>query len=264
MTFDIDATARRLLDQRAAGRPVPNPPPAARLPDLAAGYAVQGAMERILLTEQGRRRVGWKVAATGASARAQLGITEPFFGRLYDHQVAPSPAMLPASALWRAHEPEIALRIARDLDPRDAPFDTAAIAAATDAVLPAFEIIGTPFEPWRDVGAPMLIADNAAFGFWVMGAAITDWRGLDLLDAPVRLLIDGVEVGTGRGANVGGGPLGVAAWLANAMAAQGLGLRAGDFVTTGSVTAPVPVAAGQRVRAIYDGLGEIAVDIAPA
>lgn len=264
MTLDVDAAARRLLDQRAAAVPVPNPPPAARLPDLAAGYAAQHAMDRILVAERGHRRLGWKIGATGAGARAQLGIAEPFFGRLYDHLALPSGASLPWNPLWRAHEPEIALRLGRDLDPRDAPFDAAAIAAATEAVLPAIEIIGTVFDPWREAGAPMLIADNAVFGFWVMGTPVTDWRGLDLLDAPVRLLIDGAEVATGRGGSIEGGALGATAWLANAMARQGLGLRAGDHITTGSVTTPVPAAAGQRVRAVFDGLGEVALDIAAA
>jgi len=54
---------------------------------------------------------------------------------------------------------------------------------------------------------------------------------------------------------VDGGAFGAAAWLANALAAEGRALRAGAFVITGSVTPPVPVRARQSVRADFGPLG---------
>ena len=63
----------------------------------------------------------------------------------------------------RVHEPEIAIEIGRGLMLSEAPFDAAAIEAATRAVLPAIEIIGTYFDPWAKAGAPNLASDNAAF-----------------------------------------------------------------------------------------------------
>ena len=57
--------------------------------------------------------------------------------------------------------------------------------------------------------------------------------------------------------NVDGGAFGAAAELANTLAARGRRLAAGDFITTGSVTTPVPVVAGQAVVADFGPLGRV-------
>jgi 2-keto-4-pentenoate hydratase len=167
----------------------------------------------------------------------------------------------PLPGFFRLHEAEIAIEIARDLPPGEAPFDAAAIEAATAAVLPGIEIVGTRLEPWERAGAPLIVADNAAHGFWVHGAAVRDWSGIDLMDGPVSLAVDGEVRATGRGPDVDGGPFGAAAWLANELAARGRWLRAGEFVTTGTLVPPVPVGPGQHVRADFGPLGTVEVRI---
>lgn len=247
--------AALLLEQRERGTPVALP--AARPADMTAAYRIQDA-SAALLAARGWRAIGYKVAGTNPVARAQLCIAEPFHGRLYDRLAQPSPARLAARpGFHRVHEAEIAIRLGRDLDPAGAPFGAAALRAATDAVLPAIELIGTVFTPWTEAGAPLLAADNAAFGHWVFGAPAADWRDLDLMELEARLLIDGVVAASGKGRNVDGGAFGAAAWLATTLAAAGRGLRAGDLVTTGSVTPPVPVRAGQSVRAEFGPLGAV-------
>ena len=54
--------------------------------------------------------------------------------------------------------------------------------------------------------------------------------GLDLLDGPVSLSVNGAVKATGKGRNVDDGAFGAAAWLANVLAAKGRGLKAGDFI----------------------------------
>ena len=155
------------------------------------------------------------------------------------------------------HEPKIAIQIDRDFDPAQAPFSAEQIEAATRVVLPAIEIIGTPFEPWAQAGAPNLASDNAAFGYWIMGAPVRDWSRMDLLDDAAMLTINGEVKATGKGRNVDDGAFGATAWLANALAARGRGLKAGEYITTGSVTPPVPVAPGQHVVADFGPLGKV-------
>jgi 2-keto-4-pentenoate hydratase len=262
-TMTPDEAAALLLRHRDEARALPVPPPALRLASLPRGYAAQDALDG-LLRGRGQRVVGWKIAGTNAAARAHLRIDAPFMGRLHDATSAPSGAVLPARpGFFRVHEPEIALLIGRDLTPADAPFDAAAVEAATAAVLPAIELIGTWFDPWAEAGAPALAADNAAHGFWVHGAPVRDWSGIDLLDGPVVLRVDGEERARGAGRNVDGGPFAATAWLANALAAEGRALRAGDQVTTGTVTPPVPVLPGQRVEADFGPLGRVALTMAP-
>jgi 2-keto-4-pentenoate hydratase len=260
----VERQARRLLDHRAHGTPNPVPPASERLADFPLAYAIQDAGDTILRVERGFTPIGYKIAASNQVARDHLGIDTPFHGRLYQQMVSPSPATVAFVAdFFKAYEPEIGLQIGRDLDPGTAPFDAAMIKAATAAVLPAIELVGSWFVPWTEAGAPNLISDNAAFAHWIMGEAIRDWSGLDLLDAPIALHVNGVLRGTGAGRNVDGGAFGATAWLANALAAKGYGLRAGDYITTGIVMPPVAVAAGDQVVAEFGPLGRIHLRMSP-
>ena len=46
-------------------------------------------------------------------------------------------------------------------------------------------------------------------------------------------------------------------WLANTVGARGVELEAGQVILPGSVTASVPVAAGDTVTATFAGLGRV-------
>jgi 2-oxo-3-hexenedioate decarboxylase/2-keto-4-pentenoate hydratase len=70
------------------------------------------------------------------------------------------------------------------------------------------------------------------------------------------MLINGVEVGRGVGADILGHPLDALAWLADNMASRGRALKAGEFVTLGSLVATNWVAAGDEVLIEVEGLGE--------
>lgn len=254
---EITGRARKLLDHRFRRIANQVPPEADRLADMNMAYAIQDAGDAILRSEHGYKPIGYKIAGTNPASRAHLKISAPFHGRLYDKLTTTSPAALGDIPFLRVHEPEIAIQIDRDLDPAQAPFSAEQIEAATRAVLPAIEIIGTPFEPWAQAGAPNLASDNAAFGYWIMGAPVRDWSRMDLLDGAVTLTINGEVKATGKGRNVDDGAFGATAWLANALAAKGRGLKAGEYITTGSVTPPIPVASGQHVVADFGPLGRV-------
>lgn len=259
---DIEATARRLLDHRDRRIAIPVSGVEPTVGDMNEAYAIQDAADAILRREKGHVAIGYKIAGTNPASRAHLKIDAPFYGRLYDRMMSPSPTRISfVPDFFRVHEPEIALEIGRDLDPGQAPFDAAAVAAVTRAARPAIEIIGTHFTPWTKAGAPNLASDNAAFGHWIVGAPVREWSRLDLLDGPVSLAINGEIKATGKGRNVDGGAFAATAWLATALAARGRGLKAGDFVTTGSVTSPVSVEEGQKVVADFGDLGRVEVSL---
>jgi 2-keto-4-pentenoate hydratase len=259
----IQERAREMLDHRARGIAHPPQPEGARFEDIETAYLIQHAGDRILREEKGYQRIGYKIAAPNAGARQLLGVAEPFFGRIYDRTASRSPAELPPGAgFFHVYEPEIALQMGADLDPGQAPYDAATIEAKTRAVLPAIEIIGTYFSPWNGVGGANLISDNAALGHWVFGAPVEDWSGIDLMEGAASITINGEERARGKGANVDGGVFGATAWLANALARRGLTLKAGDYVTAGSVTAPQPANPGEHVIADLGALGRVEVRVA--
>ena len=80
---------------------------------------------------------------------------------------------------------------------------------------------------------------------------------LGLIGCVVR--VAGEVVMTAAGAAVMGHPAASVAWLANQLAAEEEGLRAGQLVFSGGVTAPVPVVAGGSVTFQFGGLGAIEV-----
>lgn len=265
MTAEQATEAARILqDHRRRVVPLAALPEGCRPATLEDGYAIQAALIELRLRDDGARRIGWKIGATNAFARELLGVAEPFFGVLLSTMTIAAPSgaaveVVAAGMFQRVVEPEIALLIGADLDPEDAPFDAAAIRAAVDAVLPAIEIVDTPLAAGLKAGGPALIGDDGSHGLWVPGAAFDGWRDLDLIEHRVTLSIDGALVREGRGGNVEGGPFAATAWLANTLAARGTGLKAGDYVTTGTTTQPAPAVAGQRVLADFGRLGHVAL-----
>ena len=107
------------------------------------------------------------------------------------------------------------------------------------------------------MGTATLIADDFFGAGCLLGAPVVEWRDLDLGAATGRLLVDGVEIGRGRGADVMGHPFKALAWLANNLAARGRMLRRGDIVLTGSLVRVHYPAPGETVDIVIDGLGEV-------
>jgi 2-keto-4-pentenoate hydratase len=130
------------------------------------------------------------------------------------------------------------------------------VLAATRYVLPALEIIDSRIADWR-ITLVDTIADNASSGGLVLGGTPTPVTGIDLALVGCVFRKNGRIVQTGAGAAVLGSPLHAATWLANTLTARGVELAAGHVILTGSVTAAVPVAAGDTVNATFDRLGSV-------
>jgi 2-keto-4-pentenoate hydratase len=154
-------------------------------------------------------------------------------------------------------ECEIAVRLDRDLPPSAAPFTADKVAEAIEAYLPAIEIVDERYERWETMGAPTLIADDFFAAGCVLGNPVAREAAPDLLGVVGRALINGVEAGTGTGADVLGHPHHALAWLANHLAEEGRGLHAGQFVLTGSLVKTVWLTTGDRVTMELEGLGRV-------
>jgi 2-keto-4-pentenoate hydratase len=74
--------------------------------------------------------------------------------------------------------------------------------------------------------------------------------------------INGRETGRGKGGDIMGHPLAALAWLANLRASEGQHLKAGEFVTLGSIVGSQRVAPGDRVEIEIEKLGRLGLAIA--
>jgi 2-keto-4-pentenoate hydratase len=256
----VKAAASTLLDHRARKATLDALPAGEKPEALADGYAIQ---EQVIAARvaDGAATIGYKIGATNAGARELLGLPDMFWGVLLSNMTTESPSSFPGSELYiRVIEPEIALRFSAPLDGTKGPVSEADVIAACDAVLPAIEIVDTPFGAgWTKAGGASLIADDGAHGAWIMGQPVDGAKDTNLLDLAVTLKAGDETVREGKGGNVEGGPFAVTAWLVNEIAKHGKSIKAGDYVTTGSTTAPYPAQPDETVVADYGPLGTVTV-----
>jgi 2-keto-4-pentenoate hydratase len=215
------------------------------------GYEIQDAfLERRL--GDGGVPVGYKVGFTSEATRSELAVDAPTYGRVLADTVREDRRFDADALVDPRVEPEIALLLGSELSP---PVSRHDVVAATRLVAPAVEVVDSRVRDWT-LTAPTAVADNSLAARLLLGDRPTT-GDVDLAREGVELLVDGERRATGTGAAVLGHPADAVAWLADALSARGDALRAGDVVTTGSITEPVPVASGETVVARFSSLGTV-------
>ncbi len=159
-------------------------------------------------------------------------------------------------------EAEIAVKIAHDLPPRDAPYAPDDILAAIASAHPAIEVLQSRFVDPAQVDPLSGLADSLAHFGLVIGPAIAGWQSVDLAAEQVALIVNGAEMKRCTG-NPAGDMMRLLAWLANQGAHWAGGLRAGQYVTTGSWTAKDFVTPGAEVRVAFNHAGEAVMRFSP-
>ncbi|MDB5608296.1 MAG: hydratase [Bradyrhizobium sp.] len=230
--------------------------------DEAEGYQVQRAVHDLLLPQFGAT-VGYKIGCTSAVMQQYLNIPHPCGGGVFAKGVHDSGVSLRHGDFVRVGvECEIAVRLGRDLPPSAAPFTAESVAQAIEAYHPAIEIVDERYVDWQTIGAPTLVADDFYAAGCVLGKPVARSAAPDLLEVVGRAIINGAEVSRGTGADVLGHPHNPLAWLANHLADEGRGLRAGQIVLTGSLVKTIWLNAGDTVEMDLSGLGAVNVTFA--
>ena len=226
------------------------------------GYRVQRRANALLEAHLGPR-VGHKIGGTTEPMRRYLNVPEPMAGEVFGHQLHPDGATVRRADFVRLGvETEIAVRLARDLPPRAAPYARADAAEAVAEVMPAIELVDDRYEDFAAIAAPTLIADNAFDAGSLLGSPFPGWRRLDLANLAARTSRAGALVAEGRSDALLGHPMDALAWLATHRSSLGLGLAAGSFVSLGSIT-PVQWMDGPAVwRIEVEALGVVTVAVA--
>lgn len=225
--------------------------------DEAEGYRVQRALHDLMHPQTGSL-VGYKIGCTSPVMQRYLDIPHPCGGGVFAKGVHDSGARLKASDYIRVGvECEIAVKLARNIAPTEAPFTAEWVAEAIEAYYPAIEIVDDRYVKWETMGAPTLVADDFFAAGCVLGKAVRRTTAPDLLHVVGRAIVNGKEVGSGTGADVLGHPHNALAWLANHLAAEGRGLHAGQIVLTGSLVKTIWLDAGDSVRMELEGLGTV-------
>lgn len=245
---DIQNVARVLLEARASGQPLQPEAsePAPRSTEDA--YAVHAELMREL-GEIG----GWKIGAPSAQA-------DSMYAPLPAAGLHASPARLPASTHpLRGIEVEVAFILGSDLPARPKPYALEEIVAAVHSVVPVIEEVESRLRDRGQAGPMWALADLQSHGALISGTPIPGWLGLKTESLHVRLCFDDAVIIDRECHNRGGDPLVQLQRLANSVGPRYGGLKAGQIVTTGSLTGLDTAPAGARVRAELEGLGEVSL-----
>jgi 2-keto-4-pentenoate hydratase len=254
----ITAAAALLAEHRIERRPLAELPADCRPRTEDETYAIQDAMNRLLASRNIGVIAGYKIGCTTPVMQQYMGIDHPGAGAILAPTVHDSPADLAfADYVAIGVEGEIAIRLAADLPPAGAPYDRDAIFAAIERCCTAIELVDARYVDYRSLDTWTMVADNFFNAGCILGTPVANWRGIDMTAVTGRMTVNGRVAGEGRGANVMGHPFDAAVWLANTMARRGLGLKAGEWVMTGSIVETQWLEQGDAVAFEIDALGGV-------
>jgi 2-oxo-3-hexenedioate decarboxylase len=261
MTIDANAVAQELIDAYEAGDLLPRPLSSRAGFDLATAYAVEAELVR-RRRAGGRTVVGRKVAFGNHAALEKLRLKTVAWASMYDDTVhtASEVEVTPVPFTYAPKlEPEIVFKLRAPISGNTA--DPVAVLTAVEWLSLGYEIVDCPFPEWQFKPQDLV----AAFGFHaglVLGAPtmVTDANVASLAaqlgEFKLKLFKNDNFVEEGSGKNVFRNPALCLGELANAIAntPSAEPLRAGELVSTGSLTTPMLIAPGETWRAEPEGL----------
>ena len=256
----IDRAAETIAENRLNRTRLDTLPAGIRPGDLNDAYAVQ-ERHNVILGERGLGDlVGYKIGCTTPVMQEYMNIHEPAFGAVFDSTVHRNHADLVfADHVNPGIETEIAVSLASDMPAADGPYTRDSVRDAVAAVMISIELVEARYRDYRELDTPTMAADNFFNAAVILGDPVIDWRDMDLAAAEGTILLNGELLGTGLGSLIMGHPLEALAWLANRLAERGRHLKAGEFVTLGSVIATHWVSQGDRIDHSIPGLGSVSV-----
>jgi len=248
----LRSLADLLLDARRTGKTIDALPEHLVPSSMEEAYFVQDEM----MTAYGEVG-GYKVGAASPDA-------EPFFAPMPLIWMAASGSTLvnPMHRL-RILEGEIAFHFAQDLPARAVRYTNEEIAAAISSAHAIIEVLESAYtEPGKQ---PRLAvsADMQFHGAFVHGPAIENWQSVDWAKESVELAVDGVIREERTGSNPGGTDLmRLLSWVVNEGAKRTGGVRAGQWITTGSWTGNTPTTPGAEASVRFTSSGSVKLSFA--
>ncbi len=227
-----------------------------RYTDITLEQAYQISLQFLRRREAaGQKLIGKKIGVTSKAVQDMLNVHQPDFGFLTDAMEVPdgsSVSMREHRLVQPRAEGEIAFILSADLN---GPGVTASdIMAATQYVVPCFEIVDSRIRDWK-IAIEDTVADNASCGVFALSGDRVAPRSVDLARVELTMIKNGEPAGSGLGSAVQGHPCEAVAWLANTLGKLGIPFRKGEIILSGALAPLVPVVAGDRIEMTITGLG---------
>ena len=198
---------------------------------------------------------GWKVGAPDAEAA-------PAFAPMPKVWISRSGSVV-RGLRYRGIEAEVAFYLGKDLPHRATAYTREEIGAAIASCHPAIEVLESAFEDPAKVDRLSMVGDLQMHGGFVYGPAYQEWASIDFAREGVMLAVDGVVRVEKTGGNTAGDLLRLLPWLASEGGARTGGLKAGQWITTGSWMGNTPAEKHSTVDVQFATLGRVEVRFEP-
>jgi len=262
MTLLQQTIARELLDAADRGATISSI--TTRHPEFGWDDAYRAlAAVHAMRAARGEVMVGRKIGFTNRNLWPVYGATSPIWAPVYRHTMTDAPGARATVSLAKAVQPKIEPEIAFCLrSPVPAGLtDPVAVLGHVEWMAPTFEVVHCHFADWRFTPAESA-ADAALHYHLVVGPRVPvdgDLATLarELQECRVALYRDNETMDLGTGANALGHPALALAFLADIVAQQPYlpPLAAGEIITTGTLTAALPIKPGEIWSSGFVGIG---------
>ncbi len=220
------------------------------------------AIQDQLAAKLGPPVIGWKSGHGNPAMRERLGDGVPVLGRFFDGMIVESPATVSRSIIENPFvEGELAVRMAKDLPPRDREYSAEEVLDAIEAVMPAIEFAEVRSRDTTDMSVLGLIVFNAGAFRLILGPEIPDWRNAPIMELTAQMVLDGETVATEYTDDERTDYVWVMHFLANDLSRRGIGLTAGQIVSTGVILKYLPLGDAREAVFNVDGVGEARLNI---
>lgn len=255
MSSPVQTVTEALVGAHREQRPIDSVPLEPLLQEAEQAYAVQDEVAQALGWFDQPVPRHWK--SGGPSRTAPLT-----HAGLPPRNVWNSPADARSTHFnVRLIEAEVALRLARDVSPADAQaFNPAAAPQWLDGMAVSIEIVDSRWQQVRTAPALLKLADLQSHGALVLGAwkpyAPRDWAQQDC-----KVQIGSAAPQSFRGTHSLGDPAWLLpTWLRHATR-HGDTVPRGTVVTTGTWCGLLEAKQGDKVRVVFEGIGEAEVQL---
>lgn len=258
-TLDLDAIALEMKTAQDSAQQIQPFTKRVEGFDLPTAYDVASLIHHARLAE-GANPVGRKIGFTNPDMWSRYGVREPIWAYVYDTTVVQLEDLQTNCSIGKYSEPkiepEIVFHFHSDLSSSAQLSD---VVNAIDWVAHGFEIVQSHFPGWK-FQAPDTVADCALHGTLLVGPprplqALGKDPVSTLKSLSVDLICDGQLIETGKGSNVLGNPIAAIVHLMSVLDKQPdhTPLKAGEIVTTGTITTAHSVHAGHTWRSEVKG-----------
>ena len=224
---------------------------------LRDAYLVQDKVVKRRV-QKGETVIGYKVGCTSPAIREQFGLEEPIHGKLFK----PHLYMDGAELFWNdfincAIEPEMVLRIGRDLKDENLPDET--LIKSIEYVSPGIELHHYKF--WfSPTTSQELICSNGIHAGLIAGDTKISPRKLSFKNELFKVSKNGILVTQAHASEIMGGPLHSLRWLVGHLTRNGRILGAGDFVIPGSPVELIAIDAETDLEIEISQVGRVAAN----